>query len=138
LMPFAPSAHADADVRRWVREVLLAVHEVTVATEAHQVVGVLACSQKDGYGWIDQLMLHPAVVGRGIGSQLLEHALAAMPSTVRLYTFQPNARARAFYEGHGFRAIEFTDGTSNEERVPDVLYELDRSPPRELKSSQRR
>lgn len=26
---------------------------------------------------------------------------------------------------HGYRAIEFTDGHSNEERCPDVLYQLD-------------
>jgi hypothetical protein len=27
-----------------------------------------------------------------------------------------------FYERHGFMAIEFTDGSGNEEKEPDVLY----------------
>ena len=129
-MPFAPSAHPDPEVRQWVREVLLPTHEVTVVTETGQVVGVLACSQKGEHSWIDHLMLHPAVVGRGIGSQLLGHAIATMPSPIRLYTFQPHARARKFYERHGFVAIEFTDGRSNEERVPDVLYEFSQAPGR--------
>jgi hypothetical protein len=43
---------------------------------------------------------------------------------IRLYTFQANAGARRFYERHGFVPIEFTDGQANEERCPDVLYEL--------------
>ncbi len=51
-----------------------------------------------------------------------------MPLPLRLYTFQPHTRARKFYEHHGFVAIEFTDGRSNEEGVPDVLYELGRVP----------
>ena len=129
-MPFAPSAHTDPEVRQWVREVLLPTHEVTVATEAGRVVGVLACSRKGGHSWIDQLMLHPAFVGRGTGSQLLGHAIATMPLPIRLYTFQPHVRARKFYERHGFVAIEFTDGRSNEEGVPDVLYELRQAPER--------
>jgi hypothetical protein len=32
--------------------------------------------------------------------------------------------ALSFYERHGFRAIAFSDGSANEERCPDVLYEL--------------
>ena len=128
-MPFAPSAHPDSEVRHWVRDVLLPTTQATVAVaDGNIVVGVLACSRKDGRSWIDQLMLHPAHVGQGIGSRLLAHALATMPVPVRLYTFQQHLRARKFYERHGFVAIEFTDGSSNEERVPDVLYELARSP----------
>ena len=133
-MPFAPSAHPEPEVRQWVSEVLLPTHDVTVATKAGQVVGVLACSRRGEHSWIDQLMLHPTVVGQGIGSQLLAHATTTMPLPMRLYTFQPHIRARKFYEHHGFVAIEFTDGRSNEERVPDVLYELDRSPDRVVKT----
>jgi len=38
-------------------------------------------------------------------------------------TLEANQRARAFYERRGFRAIAFGDGSGNEERCPDVLYE---------------
>lgn len=129
-MPFAPSAHPDAEVRQWTRDVLLPTHQVTMATEGDRAVGVLACSRRGEHSWIDQLALDPTVVGRGIGSRLLAHALETMPLPVRLYTFQANMPARRFYERHGFLAIEFTDGRSNEEGVPDVLYELNRSPER--------
>ena len=42
---------------------------------------------------------------------------------IRLYTFQENHRSRNFYEGRGFKALAFGDGSGNEERRPDVLYE---------------
>ena len=55
---------------------------------------------------------------------LLAHAMRTLELPIRLYTFQANVGARRFYERHGFVAIEFTDGHANEERCPDVLYEL--------------
>ncbi|MGE3511045.1 MAG: histone acetyltransferase, partial [Vicinamibacterales bacterium] len=30
---------------------------------------------------------------------------------------------RVFYERHGFVAVAFGDGSGNEERCPDILYE---------------
>jgi GNAT superfamily N-acetyltransferase len=78
----------------------------------------------DRLSWIDQMYLDPTHVGRGIGALLLAHALATLPRPIRLYTFQRNEGARRFYERHGFRAVEFSDGSGNEERCPDVLFEL--------------
>ena len=76
------------------------------------------------YRWIDQLYASPAFWGRGIGAQLLRFAIAELSRPVRLYSFQANTRARNLYETHGFKAIEFGDGSGNEENCPDVLYEL--------------
>jgi ribosomal protein S18 acetylase RimI-like enzyme len=67
--------------------------------------------------------LHPNVVGRGIGSKLLEQAKAELGSPIRLYTFQANLDAIRFYERHGFKAIKYGDGSGNEENCPDILYE---------------
>ncbi len=44
-------------------------------------------------------------------------------SKLRLWTFQRNHLARKFYESHEFAVIEMTDGSENDEREPDVLYE---------------
>jgi GNAT superfamily N-acetyltransferase len=101
--------------------VLLASRQALAGDE---IVGMLAASREAGVGWIDQLYLAPHHVGNGIGTLLLAHALKTLPSPVRLYTFQANHGARRFYERHGFKAIAFTDGQGNEERCPDVLYEL--------------
>jgi len=44
-------------------------------------------------------------------------------AAVSFWVFQRNLAARRFYERHGSRLIEMTDGALNEEREPDALYE---------------
>lgn len=46
---------------------------------------------------------------------------------LNLWTFQRNRRARRFYELNGFAAVRETDGSSNEEKEPDVLYRWQRT-----------
>jgi ribosomal protein S18 acetylase RimI-like enzyme len=99
---------------------------VTVAVRDAEVVGVgmMALSRDGQRGWIDQLYLHPSAVGQGIGSQFLARAKHDLGLPIRLYTFQDNTASRRFYERHGFQPLAFSDGRDNEERCPDVLYEL--------------
>jgi GNAT superfamily N-acetyltransferase len=137
-LPYAPFAHSEASVRRWVREALLPAGGVTralVGVPAVEVVGVLAVSRgeggngnEDGAGdggwWIDQLYVAPPYVNQGIGGVLLRHALATLQPPLFLYTFQQNTLSRRFYERAGFEAVELTDGAHNEERCPDVKYVL--------------
>jgi GNAT superfamily N-acetyltransferase len=123
-MPHAPSAHSVAEDLRWIRDELIPSSGVTVAVLEGVIVGVLAVSNKSAIGWIDQLYIRPGFERRGIGGRLLTAALATLPRPVRLYTFQESRGARRFYEAAGFKPIGFGDGTGNEERVPDVLYEL--------------
>jgi ribosomal protein S18 acetylase RimI-like enzyme len=123
---FAPLAHPDDDVRAWIANTLIPGGGVSVAVDQESggsVVGMMAISQHDGVGWIDHLYLHPSVVGRGIGTRFVDLATESLGSPIRLYTFQQNEGARRFYERHGFRAIVFSDGSDNQERCPDVLYE---------------
>jgi GNAT superfamily N-acetyltransferase len=68
------------------------------------------------------LYLDPGWTGRGIGTRLLERAKQRRPGGFTLWTFQQNEGARRFYERHGLEAIEFGDGSGNEEGVPDVRY----------------
>jgi len=124
-LPYAPLAHTDAAVRRWVREPLIPSGGVTVACVGGEVVGVLAIARESNVSWINQLYVAPGHTGQGIGTRLLAHALSSLEGPVRLYTFQANTGARSFYERHGFKAIAFGDGTGNEEHCPDVLYERD-------------
>jgi GNAT superfamily N-acetyltransferase len=123
-MPYAPAAHGDPGVRKWVKSQLVPSGGVTVATIGETIMGFLAISEKDGYGWIDQMYIDPLAVNQGIGGILLKHALENLPRPVRLYTFQENDGARRFYERHGFKSLSFSDGKNNEEHCPDVLYEF--------------
>jgi GNAT superfamily N-acetyltransferase len=123
-LPYAPSVHAEAAVHEWVATNLIPGGGVTVWHEQGDVVALVAVSRQPHCGWIDQLYVLPGFERRGFGSRLLQHAHGQLQRPVRLYAFQQNHGARRFYERHGYRAIAFTDGRDNEERCPDVLYEL--------------
>jgi ribosomal protein S18 acetylase RimI-like enzyme len=123
-IPYAPMAHSPSEVVTWVRSLLIPSRGVTVAFAPEAVVGVVATSQAEGVAWIDQLYVLPGFVGKGVGSLLLRHGLANLPRPVRLYTFQANVGAQRFFERHGFRAMALSDGSTNEEKCPDVLFEL--------------
>jgi GNAT superfamily N-acetyltransferase len=112
-----PLAHTDDEVRSWIRERLIPNDEVWVAVADDRVVGMLALTP----GWLEQLYVAPDRLGEGIGSRLMAVAKARQPSGLQLWTFQVNARARRFYESHGFGAVEETED-SNQERQPDVRY----------------
>ena len=112
-----PLAHTDDEVREWVRDRLIPEHETWVAIDDGRVVALLALAP----GWLEQLYVAPDRLGEGIGSRLVELAKQRQPSGMDLWTFQVNDRARRFYEGHGFVAVEET-ADSNEERQPDVRY----------------
>ena len=122
-IPYAPSAHSEAEVRAWVRSHLLPTGNVTVAVLSGRVIAFAATSTDDGYLWIDQLYVHHEITGQGAGTRLLEHIISYAQLPVRLYTFQANLGSRRFYERNGFVAVEFTSGQANEEHCPDVLYQ---------------
>ena len=125
-LPYAPSAHSEADMRDYIRR-LVSDGGVTIAKEGEIILGFIAVASNDDCGEIDQLYLHPNYVGLGIGTQLLNHAKAVLGGCIKLYTFQQNTAARRFYERNGFVAIMLTDGSTNEEKCPDVLYEWRRN-----------
>ena len=116
-LPGIAHPHTDAEDRAWIRGVF-ARQSVWLALDGENVVGIASC---DGE-WLTQLYLLPPFTGRGIGQRLLDLVLAEVPG-LKLWTFARNAGARRFYERNGFVAIEFGDGSGNEEGEPDVLYQ---------------
>jgi GNAT superfamily N-acetyltransferase len=123
-MTYLPDLHTNEQTRAWISHVVMREHEVWIAATNDKVVGFVALS-KD---WLEHLYVAPSEQGRGIGSDLLNVAKRQRPEGLRLYVFQPNVGARRFYERHGFAAVEFADGSGNEEGVPDVLYAWPRRP----------
>jgi GNAT superfamily N-acetyltransferase len=122
-MPYLPELRSDEEVRIWTRETLLPKAEVWIAEIAGLPVGYLALVDDI----LDHLYVAPEHQRQGVGGRLLAKAKALRPAGLRLYAFQRNRRARAFYEARGFAPIHFSDGAGNEERQPDVLYEWPRS-----------
>ncbi len=111
------------------RKVLLADDEEAVLVVVEATLGndgtVEILVARDGEE-VRLLHVHPDFAGRGAGALLLNAAKRAPVAALELWCFQANHGARRFYESHDFRAVRFTDGEGNEERLPDVRYRWDR------------
>ena len=120
-LPTIRLAHTEAEVRLWFATEVLPdpARETWVAESADgTVVGMMVLGRE----MLEQLYLLPDARGQGLGDRFVELAKGRRPSGLALYTFQVNGPARRFYERHGFRALEFGDGSGNEEGEPDIRY----------------
>ena len=84
-LPFAPLAHSDAGVRRWITEKLIPSGNVVVAENESKIVGMMATSTDNGVSWIDHLYLSPEAVGEGTGTSMLKFAKDRLGPPIRLH-----------------------------------------------------
>ena len=109
--------HTLDDARRFFAREILPRCAILVAERAGRRAAMLA---QDGC-WIRQLAVFDGHRRCGVGRALVAAARARSPSELRLFTFQRNAAARAFYEADGFVVVRL--GTSPApESEPDVEY----------------
>lgn len=94
---------------------------VTVAVQAGEVLGFAACNGSD----LDALYVRHKARNQGIGTALLNH-LQTQENALELWTFQANTGAQRFYELHGFVERTRSDGSSNDEKLPDIQYHWQR------------
>lgn len=115
--PWKPHLHTGAqDVAHCGR--LIDRGWVHVAEDENgRVVGFIA---RDGEE-IDALFVAGPDRGQGIGKVLLDHAKESV-DRLELWTFQLNTGAQKFYEREGFTEVKRTDGSNNQEQLPDVRY----------------
>jgi len=118
LLSFLPQLHTHDEDRAFVRD-LVDRHEVWLAEDEGRVLGFAAISKAK----LEQLYVHPDEQGRGIGGTLLTKTKERRPAGFTLWVFQQNERARRFYEARGLTLVQLTDGSGNEEKTPDALYE---------------
>ena len=123
LLTFLPMLHTVEEDRRFIENFILKECEVIVAEGDAGIVSFLARNGEE----IRLLYSHPDFIGSGAGSLLLDVAKKSGVVALELWCFQANERARRFYEERGFRAVRFTDGRDNEEKVPDVRYRWERA-----------
>ncbi len=120
-LPFLPTLHTPAEDAWWFAERLFAINEVWLAGGDEGPEGPIAGYIAFRADFIEHLFVRPESQGVRVGVALLDKA-KARAAELSLWTFQQNARARRFYEKHGFVAVIETDGRDNEEKLPDVLY----------------
>ncbi len=117
-LPEVPEPHTEAEVATWMANDAVTTMDVWVAELDGVIVGQMMLAP----GWLQHLYLDPSWMGRGLGERLMSLARQRQPGELQLWAFQSNLGARRFYERHGFDAVEFTDGSGNAERWPDVRY----------------
>ena len=113
---FMAWTHSDDSFGQFIERTLPTWDHVRVATFDGQAVG-FACLEGD---LLDQLFVLPDWQGRGIGSRLFDDIKRLRPAGFRLYTFEKNHAARAFYERRG--CIETGRGFSEQEQEADIAY----------------
>jgi|SRR3989304_1824825 len=117
-MPYLPQLHSNEQIEQWILSVLLPHEEVWVAQLNGRTVGFISLKEEK----LNHLYIDPGCQSRGLGGQLLDWAKNSS-KTLRLYVFQKNAKARAFYEKRGFKLVSLSNGSQNEEKEPDAFYE---------------
>lgn len=113
---FMAWTHEDDSYAAFIAHTLPTWDHVRVAAGDGIPVG-FACLEGD---LLDQLFVLPSWQGKGVGSLLLDDIKALRPDGFRLYTFEKNHTARAFYEKRGL--VETGRGFSEEEQEADVAY----------------
>jgi putative acetyltransferase len=116
-LPYLPELHTPQEDLAFFEKQVFPASTIWLAEDEGRLIGFAALKQN----WLDHLYVDPVWHGRGVGQALLTAAQENVEE-LNLWTFQKNVRARLFYERHGFTLVELTDGSGNEERVPDARY----------------
>lgn len=122
-LPTLPIVNTPEEDAIFFSQIMPAENDIFVI-ESDGAVKAFAASRD---GWLNHLYVQPEDWRRGFGRALLEHVRRDL-DTLQLWTFQDNARARAFYRRCEFIEVEFTDGAYNEEKTPDVRCVWTRKP----------
>ena len=117
-LTFLPTLHTPEEDRTYFRAITRR-QSLWVYEEGGLIRGLAGLSGPE----LTHLYVEPESQGRGIGTALLDHAKRQRPEGFWFWVFQENHGARRFYERHGCRLVELTDGSGNEEREPDARYE---------------
>ena len=117
-LPYLPDLHTLEEYKWFYKNIVFAEDHVWVVEDEGAIVGF--CAFKEG--WLDHLYFLPSYVGKTLGLELLKKAKETYPC-LQLWVFQQNVRAISFYQRHGFVRLRETDGSENEEQVPDALFE---------------
>jgi putative acetyltransferase len=117
-IPGLPDLHTPAEDLAFYRSEIGAKPGLVWEDESGGIAGFVIWDRD----MVDHLYVTGSRQRSGVGTRLLEAAVAEMGvAEVRLWAFQGNARAVAFYARRGFSILEATDGSGNEERLPDYL-----------------
>ncbi len=111
-----PQIHTEKEVHAYVSGWDLDKRDVWTAEDGDLPIAFMVVDA----AWLDSLYVLPGHARQGVGSALLDVAKRLRPEGFCLWVFESNSPARAFYERHGCVELERTDGSTNEEKAPDL------------------
>ena len=115
--PWMPRIHSLDGDQAYMRG-LVAKGWVEVARLTDKVVGFIVLNQ----GEIHALYVARTARGQGVGRALLNRA-KQQAEKLCLWTFVANTGAQRFYLRAGFSEIGRSDGSGNDEGLPDIRFE---------------
>ncbi len=111
-----PDLHSCAETIAWCGR-MIDLNWVIIAESGEGVIGFLALDGTE----VQSLYVAAGARRKGVGRQLLDHAKEKQ-GQLSLYAFQDNVPAQRFYERNGFAEIARSDGSGNDEGLPDIRY----------------
>lgn len=118
LLDFLPERYGGAEDRWFIANIILRECDVTLASLDGAPAAFLAREGSE----IRLIHTHPNCLNNGLGAHLIKRVKQTGERVLELWCFQKNWGARRFYERHGFKPIEHTDGAGNQEGEPDIRY----------------
>ena len=122
-MPWLADLHTPEEDRWFMRDVVLK-HEVWVAEVDGRPVGFVALGSRAGAVYLQHIYVLPEYQRLGVGSDAAGSRKGAAAG--RLSTLGVPAERRrppVLRAARAARLVELTDGSGNEEKEPDALYE---------------
>lgn len=81
-------------------------HEGWVAVDSHKPIAFYTLEDHDGIAWIENLWVLPEYIGKGIGKELIHHAISlARRRGYKSLQLEADPNAMGFYEKMGMRRI---------------------------------
>lgn len=118
--------------RSWIETLLTEGHNVVAASD-DRLVGHVAYTPTDTPRPELAVFVHPAFQGRGIGTELCKHAIAAAADdgreAIELHVERSNRTARSVYRRLGFSAVDEGAGVRMELPLDETIATTVREPP---------
>ncbi|WP_166416765.1 GNAT family N-acetyltransferase [Cochlodiniinecator piscidefendens] len=118
--PWLPDLHSLKETEEFA-EMMIGRDWVSVI-DTGDVVGFIARDESE----IHALYIAPHAARRGMGQTLICHA-KARSDVLNLWTFERNVDAQKFYLSQGFDEVLRSDGSCNDEKLPDIRYAWQRA-----------
>ena len=114
-----PRMMSHSDIGAMFSADMLKTRYFLVAEEGGVIGGYLSMNEE--LGIVPGLYISPDLRGQGVGKALMDAAKQRRPGGLKLTVFEPNIRAKDFYEREGFVEVSEERSDDTAEGVPTLM-----------------